>query len=93
MPEVPFGMSGEHCGEVYRTGAFCAVEAPHGFGPMRVHIHGLGAITPAGGHGDGGTDTFTLEFLGAGSGFGHTSDGAVGNHTLHGGAVGVTEVG
>ena len=83
----------KYSGQINRTRAFCAVEAPHGFRVVRVHVHRLGAIAPTGGDGDGGADAFALELLGAGSALRHTTDSAVGDDALHGRAVAIAESG
>ena len=59
---------------------------------MRVHIHRLGTIAPAGGDGDGGAHALALELLGAGSALGHTTDGRISNHALYGRAVAIAQV-
>ena len=71
---------------------FGAVESPHGLGVIGVHVHGLRAVAPAGGHGDGGSYALALELLGAGGAFRHAPDGAVGDDALHGTAVPVLQV-
>ena len=87
------GMCGKHSGQIHRARTFRAVESPHRLGPVRVHVHGLAAVAPTTGHGDGGADALALELSGTGSTLGHAADGSVGNDTLHGTAVTVAEVG
>ena len=82
----------EHGSQINGSGTLCAVEAPYGLGPVGIHIHGLAAIAPAGGYGDGGAYALALEHLGACCAFSHTADGRVGYHALHGSAVAVTEI-
>ena len=83
-------MRGEHSGQIYRARTLGAVESPHRLGPMRVHVHGLAAVAPAGGHGDGGAHALALEFLLTSGSLGHAPDGAVGNDALHGRTITVT---
>ena len=45
-------VSGEGCGEIDCAGALGAVEAPDGFGQVRVHVHRFRAVAPAGGDGE-----------------------------------------
>ena len=75
---------GKHGGEVNRTRTLRAIESPYSLRPVRVHIHGLGAVAPAGCHGDCSADTLALELLGAGGALSHTADRTVSDDTLHG---------
>ena len=59
---------------------------------MGIHVHGLGAIAPAGGDGDGRADTLALEFLSTGCTLADTSDGGVADDALHLRAVAITQV-
>ena len=77
------GMSGQHGCQIYGSRPFRPVEAPYGFRPIRIHVHRLRAITPAGSYGNRGPDPFTLEFLGTGSTLAHAPYRAVGNHAFH----------
>ena len=69
-------VGGRDRGQIDRAGSFGAVEAPDGLGQMRVHVHGLGAVAPAGRHGQRDADAFAAELLGAGRGLGHAADAA-----------------
>ena len=59
---------------------------------MGVHIHGFGAVTPAGSYGNGYIDAFSAEFVRTRSGFGNSSDSAVRNNDFYGFAVRIGEV-
>ena len=85
------GVGGEDGGKVHRARALRPVEAPDGLDGVRVHVHRLASVAPAGGDGDGDGDTFPGEFLGTGGGFGHATDGGVRDDALDGGAVGIAE--
>ncbi len=74
------------------TRTFGAIEAPDGLWMCGIHVHGFGSIAPATGNGDGCSDAFTLELLGAGCTFAHTADGGVADNALHRTAVAVAEV-
>ena len=87
------GVSRQHGRQVHGARTFCSVEAPYGFGIMGIHIHGLGTVAPAGSHGDGGSYAFALEFLGAGSTLGYSTDGGVCDDAFHGAAVAIAQVG
>ena len=86
-------MTGQDGGQINGARTFRTVEAPDGLRIIRVHVHSLGTIAPAGGHGNGGAYTLALELLGTGRALGHTADGAVGYHTLYRTAVAVLQVG
>ena len=85
-------VSGQNSCQIDSTGTLGSVEAPHGLGPVRVHVHCFGSVAPARCNRDCGADTFTLEFFGACSRFGNATDCAVGNDTLHRCAVGISEI-
>ena len=86
------GMGGQNGGQIYRAGALGAVEAPHALDGVAVHVHGLGAIAPAGGHGQGDGHAIVAELFLAGGGLGHAADGGVRDDDLHGLTVGVAQV-
>ena len=77
------GMCSEHCSQIDGTRALRSVESPHSLRVVRVHIHRLRAVAPAGGHSDGTSHALALELLGTGRTLSHTADGAVGNDALH----------
>lgn len=56
---------------------------------MRIHVHRLASIAPAGSHRDGNGHIFGPEFLDASGTFGHTTDGRIGNNTLDRRSVGI----
>ncbi len=87
------GVGGQDGGQIDRTRAFGAVEAPDGLGPVGIHVHGLGAIAPAGRYGNGTADAGALELLLAGGRLGHAADGRVGNDAFYGTSVSVAQVG
>ena len=82
VPAGDIGVGGEHGGKVHRTRALRSVEAPYGLRPMRMHIHSLRTVAPAGSHGNGGPHTFTLEFVLTRGSFRHATYGGIGNHAL-----------
>ena len=86
------GMRGEHGGQIDGAGTFRAVEAPDRLDGMRIHVHGLGTIAPAGGHGERDSDIFEVEFIGAGRGFRHAADRGVGDHALDRSPVRITQI-
>ena len=86
------GVGGQHGGQIHRAGALGAVEAPDGLDGVAVHVHGLGAVAPAGGHGQGDGHALAAELFLAGGGLGHAADGGVGDDHLHGLAVGIAQV-
>ena len=85
-------MGGQHGGQIHRAGALGAVEAPHALDGVAILVHGLGAIAPAGSHGQGDGDVVLAELVLAGGGLGHAADGGVGDDDLHRLAVGVAQV-
>ena len=86
------GVGGEYGGEVYGAGALCAVKAPYALYRHGIHIHGLGAVAPAGRDGEGYGYAFSAELFGAGGGFRHAADGGIGYDHLYMVAVGVVKV-
>ena len=87
------GMCGEHGSQIDSTRALRTVKSPHSLRVVRVHVHRLRAVAPAGGHSDGTSHTLALELLGTGRTLCHTADGAVGNDALHRRAVAILEMG
>ena len=85
------GMGGKYGGEVYGAGALCAVKAPYALYRHGIHIHGFGAVAPAGSDGEGYGHAFSAELFGAGSGFRHAADGGIGYDHLYMVAVGVVK--
>ena len=86
------GVGGEYGGEVYGAGALCAVKAPYALYRHGIHIHGLGAVAPAGRDGEGYGYAFSAELFGAGGGFRYAADGGIGYDHLYMVAVGVVKV-
>ena len=74
-------------GEVDGSRTLRAVEAPDGLGHERVHVDGLGAVAPAGGHREDRPDARIAELFGRGGSLGHAADGRIGQDALDGGAV------
>ncbi len=72
----------ENGGQINRAGALGAVEAPHGLGRVRFHIHRFGAIAPAGCHSERDSDIFSAELIGAGSGLGDAANAGIGDHAF-----------
>ena len=85
------GIGGQHCRQIYRAGALGAVEAPDGLDGEGVHVEGLHAVAPAGGHGQGGGHILGGEIFLAASRFRAAADGAGRNDDLHGCAVRVLQ--
>ena len=86
------GVCGEHGSKVHSTRTFGSVESPNSLRPMRIHVHGLGAIAPARSDGDGRTDALALEFFGTGSTLANATDSGVGDNALNRRAVAVAQV-
>ena len=83
---------GKDGGKIDRAGALGAVEAPDRLDGVRVHVHGLRAVAPAGCNRQGNSDLLAFEFLRAGGSLPYAPDGGIGNDHTHGRAVGVAEV-
>ena len=49
---------------------------------MWIHVHGLGAIAPAGRDGERDANAFSFELLGAARGLGHAADSRIGDDAL-----------
>ena len=86
------GVGGQHRGQIHRAGALGAVEAPDALDGHGIDVHGLGAVAPAGGDGEGDIHAGLFELVGAGGAFRHTADGGIGDDDLDGLAVGVAEI-
>ena len=86
------GVGGENGGQIDRAGTLRAVEAPDRLDGVRIGVHGLGAVAPAGRHGEGDVHAGFAELVGTGGGFAHAPDGGVRDDDLDGFAVGVAEV-
>ena len=86
------GVRGKYCRKINRSRTLRAVESPDSLRPVRIHIHSLGAVAPAGCHGDRSADSLTLEFLGAGCALSHTADRTVSDDTLHRSAVCISQI-
>ena len=85
-------MSRQYGSQIDGSRAFRPVKSPNGFGPVGVHVHRLGTVTPARGYRNGGTHAGTFELVGAGRAFRHSSDGAVCKDTFDGSAVFILQV-
>ena len=85
-------MTGQYGSQINGTRTLRSVEAPHSFRIIRIHVHRLGTIAPAGSDGNGRAYAFAFEFFSTSGTFGHTTDGTVGNHTLYGAAVAIFQV-
>jgi hypothetical protein len=87
------GVAGQHGRQVHRTRALGAVEAPDRLRAQGVHVHGLAAVAPAGGDGEGQAHVLAGKLVGAGGGLGDAADAGVGDHALDGSAGGVAQRG
>jgi hypothetical protein len=76
-------VSGKDRCKIDGSGSFRAVEAPDRLWYVRCHVHGLRAIAPARGHGDGEPHSFSLELCLASGRFGHTANGRVRDDALN----------
>ena len=74
------------------AGALSSVEAPNCLYGLRVHIHSLGAVAPAGGYGKGDRNALTAELLLASRRLCDSTDGGVSNNYLYGLAVGILKI-
>ncbi len=86
------GVRREHGRKEHRAGALRAVEAPDRLDRLRVEIHDLRAVAPAGGHAQRDLDALFLEFPLAARRFGHAADGRIGDDDLHGRPVRIAQV-
>ena len=84
-------MGGKDGGKVHRPRPLRSVETPYGLDRMRVHVHGLAAVAPAGCDRDGDGDALAGELLRAGGCFGHAADGGIGDDAFDGGPVRIAE--
>ena len=69
--------------QVHGSRTLRRVEAPYALDGHGIHIHGLGAIAPAGGNRQGDRYALSLELLLAGCGLGNASDGSVSDDYLY----------
>ena len=67
-------MGCQHRSKVDRARALGGVQAPDAFDCGGIHIHGLGAVAPAGRNRQGNIHAFSLEFFSAGRAFTDASD-------------------
>ena len=86
-------MSRQHRCQIHRTGAFRAVESPHRFRVVGVHVHRLRAIAPTRCHRDGAAHSLPFKLLRTGGTLSHPANRRVGNDTLHRRAVAILHVG
>ena len=84
-------VGGQHGGQIHRARALGAVEAPDRLDGGGVHVEGLHAVAPAGGHGQGGGHVLGGESLLAFGRFRAAADGAGRNDHLYGSAVRVLQ--
>ena len=59
---------------------------------MRIHVHGLGAVAPAGSDGQGDGHAFLLKLVSASSSLGNAANGGVSHNDLDRLTVGVEQV-
>ena len=85
------GVRGEDGGEVDGARPLRAVEAPDRLGRQGVHVHGLGAVAPAGRDGQRDTHALLAEQLGDLGRLVHAADVVVGDHALDRAAVRVAQ--
>ena len=78
--------------KVNRAGTFGAVKAPNGFDGGGVHIHGFGAIAPAGCYGKSNGYAFFFEFVCTSGSFGNTTDRCISHNDLYVFTVGIVEI-
>ncbi|OQA40314.1 MAG: hypothetical protein BWY50_02036 [Spirochaetes bacterium ADurb.Bin315] len=81
--EAFLGVGGKNRRKVHRAGAFGAVEAPDRLDRQRIHVEGLRSVAPARGNGQGYSDPFLFELLGAIGALAHSADRGVGDDALH----------
>ena len=90
--EATLGIGGHDGGEVHGTWALSAIEAPDSLHCVRVKVHGLEAVAPAGSDGEGRSDVVLLELGGAAGALGASGDCCIGNDDLDWLAVGIEDV-
>ena len=83
----------QHCCEIYRTGAFCAVETPNCLGPMGVHVHSFRTVAPARSYRNSSAYAFAFKLSLTRSSFCYAANRSVSNNTFNGSAVGMLYVG
>jgi len=86
------GVGSENGRQVNSAGTLGAVEAPNALDGLRIHVHGLRAVAPAGCDGEGDVDAVLLELFGAGGSLGNAADGGVCDYDLNRIAVGILKV-
>ena len=82
----------QNAGQVDRAGALRAVEAPYALDGQGIHIHGLRAVAPARGHGQGDIHAGAPELIGAGGRFRNAADGRIRDDHLHRRSVRIPEI-
>ena len=82
---------GEDCREVDRARPLGAVEAPDRLRGEGIHVHGLGAVAPARGDGEGHPHALAPELLRRPRRLGHPADARVRDDALHGQAARVAD--
>ena len=83
---------GQHRRQIHRARALRAVEAPDSLGSEGVHVHGLGAVAPAGGHADGHAHVLPRELLRAVRRLFEAADGGIGDDALYGQSAAVAQI-
>ena len=86
------GMGGQHGCQINRAGTLRSVEAPHALYGLRLHVHSLRAVAPAGRHGQRDIHSRLAELVRAGSSLPHPSDGGVRDNHLHRLPVGIAQI-
>ena len=85
-------MGRQNGGQIHSARTLGAVEAPDALDGHGIHVHGLGAVAPAGRDGQRDGNALALELLRAGGGFWHAADGGVRDDDLDMLAVGIVQV-
>jgi len=85
-------VAGQNGSQVNCAGALGAVEAPYTLNGVRIHIHSLRAVAPAGGDGQSDGYAFLLKLVSASGSLGYTADGGISHNDLYGLTIGVEQV-
>ena len=85
-------MSGQNRCQIYGARSLSSVQAPHALDGLRVHIHGLRSIAPAGSNRQSNVHSLFSELLCTRCALSHPSDSRVSNNNLYRLAVGIFQV-
>ena len=90
--QTALGVCGQNRSQIHRAGALGAVEAPNCLDGVGVHVERLGAVAPAGRHGQRCRNILGRELLCHTGSLGTAANRRTANHALHRRTIGVLEV-